>query len=135
MTRTPRPLPGPTSSGAFTIPTDQQTYVYRAYCRCGDLLYLGITYNLFQRFAAHRQNRPPWESRMVRLEWDLYPDRATAEAVERRLIRELHPVFNKVNAVPHSRPVPLPWPEMPTAEQLQARLFARARAMSLGDRL
>jgi excinuclease UvrABC nuclease subunit len=126
----------PIQSGTFDIPGDDQTYVYRIYCRCGDLLYVGMTNNLFVRFAAHRANRRArWERRAVRIEWDLYSCRGIAELVERELIQELHPIYNEINAMPTRRWKPLSWPTMPTAAEIEKRRLDRMRAMSIGDRL
>lgn len=127
------PLPVPLTGGTVAIPAGGQTYVYRAYCRCGDLLYVGITSDLFRRFAAHARQRAPWELKLVRVAWDLYATRDQAERVETHLIATLHPIHNvqgRAGRVP--RWTPLPKLKPPPSRQESA--FTAHRALALGDR-
>lgn len=86
-----RPLPTPLASGSIPVPADDETYVYRAYCRCGELLYVGLTSYLFGRMTSHRRTAAPWEMRVARLEcwrklpWPTIP--TFAEIHARRLDR------------------------------------------------
>lgn len=126
-----RPLPTPLRSGSFEVPTELDgTYVYRAYCRCGDLLYVGITNDIFTRMTAHRRTRAEWELKMIRLEWDHYRTRRDAARVEQRLIATLYPLYNTVHAVKRSRPVPLPWPRALTEPELHRCAIAAYRGRS-----
>lgn len=101
------------TSGVITLPTAlDETYVYRAYCRCGDLLYVGITSDLFNRLAGHRRAKAAWEPQAVRLEWELHPSRRAAERVESRLIRTLHPIHNMLGAVAAKNRPPR-WRDLP----------------------
>jgi predicted GIY-YIG superfamily endonuclease len=128
------PLGKVLSSGSLSLPRDGETYVYRAYCRCGDLLYVGVAGCLYTRLADHRRSRARWEVRAVRVEWDIYPSRAVALVEEERLIRELKPVYN-VTHVGRRLPQPIPWPKCPPRVDPDVRRLGRARALSVGDRL
>ncbi len=130
-------LPKPRASGTVELPAtiDGETYVYRAYCRCGDLLYVGMTGNLFGRLSAHYRSRAEWERKAVRLDWELYPTRVAAERAEDHQIRTLHPPYNTARR--SRRPanwVDLPWPTFdPTIADRDAA--PRIRARLLGNRL
>lgn len=129
-------MPAPVRSGTLVLPTGDQTYVYRAYCLCGDLLYVGITGNLFTRLSGHARARAEWERKAVRLEWDMYATRGQAERVETYLIRALDPTYNTLGrSAAHRR---TRWQDLPEpvfrdpGETPQERLFARARRLSVG---
>ena len=128
---TKRGLPAPVASGAFEVPTEPSgAYVYRAYCRCGDLLYVGVTNDIFSRMTAHRRTNAAWELKLARLEWDRYRTRNEAERVERHLISTLSPSHNIVNAGPRrSRPVSLPTPRTFTADELNRCAIAAYRGI------
>lgn len=130
----PKKLPSPRSSGSADLPSDMDgTYVYRAFCRCGDLLYIGVAENIFLRIAGHRRDKSSWEPKMVRLEWDIYRTRTEALRVEAHLIRTLGPLFNRQGAVPHPRPRPLPWPRAFSEAELDAAAIAAYRGTSFLD--
>ena len=128
---TKRGLPAPVASGAFDVPTEPAgAYVYRAYCRCGDLLYIGVTNDIFTRMTAHRRTHADWERRLARLEWDRYRTRTEAERVERHLISTLNPSHNTVHVVRRrSRPRPLPTPRTFTEDELHRCAIAAYRGI------
>jgi predicted GIY-YIG superfamily endonuclease len=130
MPRLPRP---PLATGTVQLPALGQTYVYRAYCRCGDLLYVGITSNLFDRVVAHRRAQAGWEPKAARLEWDLHPNRADAERAETYMIATLHPTYNRLGRNGRNRHW-VPLPELAPPPSLDERAFAAHRALALGDR-
>lgn len=129
-----RSLPKSITSGSFTTAArSESTYVYRAYCRCDDLLYVGITNDLFSRMTGHRRVKAEWELKLHRLEWDEYASRDDALRVEKHLIRTMKPTFNKTHAVPRSRPVPLSMPRKLTEDELDACAVAAYRGTSYID--
>jgi hypothetical protein len=85
-----------------------QTYLYRLYNSSGNLLYLGITGNLDQRFTAHRAIKP-WWLEVEEIVIKSYPDRSSAENAERLAILNDHPQYNELvttkkhTAVPEKR--------------------------------
>lgn len=132
--RKPRSLPKAVVTGSVDIPSSQGgTYVYRGYCRCGDLLYVGVTNDIFSRLAGHRRAHSAWEMKMVRLEYDIYQTRPEALRVERRLIGTLGPLYNVANAVRQPRPVPLPSPRAFTEDELDGCARASYRGVSYLD--
>ena len=124
-------LPQPVLSGSITLQPPGEAYVYRAYCKCGDLLYVGITNDIFTRVTAHRRTGAEWERKAVRLDWDVYRTRVLAEAVEEHLIKTLHPIYNvsgrtRVGRIPRWQD--LPWPTFrDPGDTPEERFFARAR--------
>jgi predicted GIY-YIG superfamily endonuclease len=68
--------------------------VYRMFGASGQLLYVGVTADLATRLGSHAEKR--WFPLVaeIRLEW--FPDRAAAEAAERRAIQREHPKLNIV---------------------------------------
>jgi predicted GIY-YIG superfamily endonuclease len=139
MSAVPQHMPRPMARGEVLIPTTPDgTYVYRAYCRCGDLLYVGMTSDLFQRFAGHRSQRwplSPWESKTARVEYAIYRTRREAARAEAHLIRTLNPLFNVQGMIPHPRWRPLPPPRFLTDAELDDRAIAAHRAAGLGERV
>lgn len=126
-----KPLPKPVAVGAVDVPSKLgQAYVYRAYCRCGDLLYVGVADDLFRRLHGHRRDGSPWEPDMVRLEYSIYRTRVEAERVERAEIRELHPLYNKTHAIPRARLAFLPWPRALSGDELDRCSIAAYRGTS-----
>lgn len=69
------------------------TVLYRAYDRLGQLLYIGITDDLRNRFYGHR-NASKWYPLTARRKVRKYETRERAEAVEIRAIRLLRPKMN-----------------------------------------
>lgn len=131
-----RQLPRPTSSGCVTLPDLDETYVYRAYCLCGDLLYVGITRNLFSRLTGHARDRSRWEQKAVRIEWDLYATRLAAERVEAHLIRTLDPIFNiQWRSLEFRRPRWMDLPPLLPPPSLDDRARDAHRLLARGDRV
>lgn len=93
----PRPMPSPVESGTISLARSAGAYVYRGYCRCGDLLYVGVADDMAGRLGGHARVRAEWLDRAIRIEWDLYSTRAIAEQVEQRLISTLDPAFNVIH--------------------------------------
>ena len=72
------------------------TCVYRCFDAEGRLLYVGCSINPYKRVAEHRGENHGWVYDLARFTVEVYPDRATAEWVERRAIRTEHPLWNSV---------------------------------------
>lgn len=129
-----RRLPVPRESGSVPVGVH---FVYRAYCQCGDLLYVGVTSNLFNRLSSHhRPGKAEWETKMRRLEWDAYSTREQAERVESRLINTEHPLFN-VRGIDRRNRKPLwKWlPELAPPPSLDESARMEHHRLALGDRL
>lgn len=80
----------------------RQPVIYRFFDSCGDLLYIGITSNPYDRWMAHRRKQPWWHEvdavsfhSVPGLRWEL-------ERAEREAIREERPRYNKRSAVRHA---------------------------------
>jgi hypothetical protein len=130
----PRPATAPSASGTFPFAAVDETFVYRAYCRCGDLLHVGMTNDLARRIAQHKRLKAPWTSKAVRLEWELYPTRYKAEIAERRQIQGLYPLYNTVDSMPRPpRSVDLPWPRSLTEDERDQRAIATYRGVAYLD--
>lgn len=69
------------------------SFAYRAYSWSGRLLYVGVTNDLCQRMAQHR-SRSLWRPNAANLEWEEWPDRASALRRESELIVTLRPSEN-----------------------------------------
>lgn len=74
-------------------PRHRLWYVYRVYGPDDVLLYGGATGRLGQRTAAHLADAP-FATYVRRIDVDRMPDRRTMLATERRMIRDLRPLFN-----------------------------------------
>jgi hypothetical protein len=70
-------------------------FLYRFYDADMRLLYVGVTWNPFDRWTFHRRTKPWWES--VR-SFDLFICASDREAreYETAMIRTLHPIHNKM---------------------------------------
>lgn len=66
--------------------------VYR-YLGGGELLYVGMTFDLYERMKAHRRLSPWWPD-MDRLVIKVYPSRVAARRAEIEAIRTEFPVYN-----------------------------------------
>jgi predicted GIY-YIG superfamily endonuclease len=78
---------------------DGPTILYRAYCRCGVLLYIGVTINLLRRLGTHAAQNAHWAVRVVRWEWETYPRRDFAELAEKTAINTERPVHNRAGVL------------------------------------
>jgi hypothetical protein len=77
--------------------------LYRWYDAAGRLLYVGITEDLTTRTASHGR-KSSWSAFAVRRTVVRYPDRKSAETMERYVIRDERPLFNHVhNDTPEAR--------------------------------
>lgn len=129
-------LPTPLDSGALRLAVGDETYVYQAFCLCGDLLYVGLTGNLFGRLTTHARVRAPWELKAAHIAWALYPTRAKAKRVESRLIRTLDPMHNVAGrSMAHRKPRWADLPELLPPPNLDERAQAAVRRLARGDRV
>lgn len=84
------------------MPYSGQSGVYRAYCACGCLLYVGLTEWLPERLAAHRASS--WHRLADRIEWTSHRTRREAADAEAHAIRTEHPTHNVMhNRAPGAR--------------------------------
>lgn len=67
--------------------------LYRFYSKTGQLLYVGITMNVEQRFQAHRHTKAWWDT-VVGITLEHYPNREELAAAERRAIEVERPLHN-----------------------------------------
>lgn len=74
---------------------DAPHYVYSFWADDGACLYVGCTGRLGGRLRAHEAERAWWPD-VAEIDVTVYPDCATAEAVERDLIERLQPTHNRV---------------------------------------
>jgi predicted GIY-YIG superfamily endonuclease len=70
------------------------SYVYRAYDRDDELLYVGVTDDLFSRMHQHKLSAA-WWTQAERIVWEQYENRIEAERAERYSIMELLPQHNR----------------------------------------
>lgn len=77
-----------------TCPVDERrTAVYRFYDAAGQLLYVGITFNIGKRFGNHERDAFWWSAqRTVKIAW--HDTRVEAAAEEQRAIRVENPLHN-----------------------------------------
>lgn len=106
------------ASGSIQRPYLDETYVYRAYCICDDLLYVGMTNDVFTRLDQHRR-LAVWYSRVDRVEWEIYKTRELAAKVEAQMIRRLNPRYNTAGTRTHPNWQSLPWPRFLTEDDQQ----------------
>ena len=108
------------------------TYLYRAYDAQGQLLYVGITGCVAQRFMDGHQHSAPWWMDLAALTVVSYPDQKSARAAEREVIKKESPLWN-VEGSPDAavarlktwvlRPMPSDVP--PSDDELDRRFEAR----------
>jgi predicted GIY-YIG superfamily endonuclease len=84
----------PRRQGSFQV--NAGTFVYVAHDGDDKVIYVGITDDLFGRMSQHRR-MSRWWNRMVRMDWEEWPDRDAALRKERILIRRYRPPFNVIN--------------------------------------
>ena len=72
---------------------EQETYMYRLYNNCNDLLYVGITVNLATRFRQHRSSKK-WWSEVSRTDVVKFSKRHEAALAELKSINSENPVYN-----------------------------------------
>lgn len=71
-----------------------RTALYRFWDASGDLLYVGITHDVDERWANHRRNQPWWLD-VARKEYVWLESRSEAEAAERKAHRDERPRYDK----------------------------------------
>lgn len=72
------------------------TYLYRFYTDMFDLLYVGITSGLVDRFEAHMKSKDWWHG-VRHIDIERYPNRASALAAEKRAIESERPRHNVIH--------------------------------------
>jgi len=73
---------------------DWEHILYRAFGEAGELLYIGITNDLRDRFGQHERNTPWWYL-VFSCEIERCPDRATLELAEISAIQAENPKYNR----------------------------------------
>ncbi|WP_435110204.1 GIY-YIG nuclease family protein [Nocardiopsis synnemataformans] len=82
-----------------------KTALYRFFDKDGQLLYVGITERLGQRWLNHAQKKPWWDDVHIQTaEW--FPERALAAEAEKLAIRSEHPKYNSSHSRRWERPKP-----------------------------
>ena len=77
-------------------PPEDGPCLYRLYDRSGQLLYVGVTNNLFRRWKQHSQDKAWWPA-VHKFTQDWYPDRQSVEEAERRAIKSERPIHNVIH--------------------------------------
>lgn len=78
------------------IHADVPTALYRFYDTAGGLLYVGITWNLKQRWRQHQRDKFWWPDVDRRaVHW--YDNRAEAVAAEARVVEDEHPLYDQTD--------------------------------------
>lgn len=93
------PEPKKRDTSAFqrgTFHMNAGTFVYVARNAKSEVLYIGVTDNLFGRMAGHK-SASPWWPEMESLDWTEWPDRVTALKQEARLIKSFRPRHNRTH--------------------------------------
>lgn len=83
--------PGLDTPHALCAPNE--TAVYRFYDDLGDLLYVGVAWNPFKRWATHRR-RSGWHGSARRVVVEVYRSEREALRIEREWIRNAEPTWN-----------------------------------------
>ena len=94
--------------------------LYRFFDDEGQLLYIGISINAFNRAKKHRQEKYWWPE-VAAITLYRYKTRADVEEAERRAIKEEKPLYNKTYADPIWQYSPRPVPEQ--RKKLEALLM------------
>lgn len=116
-----------------------KTYLYRLYNSSDELLYVGITKDLFSRLSAHRDSKS-WWSEVDYYSVKEFRTREEAEALEASLIATAEPEYNQIPGIkpkdselpsePRTRPkrnIPLPPEEVEYLSSLNGdEAYARA---------
>lgn len=89
------------------------TYLYRFFDPAGQLLYVGISHRIENRFGTHKHQKP-WDQ-VASIKIERFPTRLEAAQAERKAIATEKPAWNVIFAEPP------PWP---TCSHCQ-RAFAR----------
>lgn len=81
---------------------DSRSWVYQCYCAHGEMLYVGVTFNLERRLEEHR--RKEWWHHVGWIQSDLYASREQAFDVEAFYIRTYRPQYNIAGKPEHPMP-------------------------------
>lgn len=77
----------------FGVCTGTRSFVYRLFDSGGDLLYVGFTWNPYERWTSHRRTKPWWpEVAFVSL--SMHEGDLPTRAAETRAIHEERPRYN-----------------------------------------
>lgn len=79
--------------------------LYRFFDAAGALLYIGITWDIADRFPRHALDKP-WWSDIANITVETYPDRAAVLEAERLAIKAESPLYNIVHAERQLEPAP-----------------------------
>lgn len=82
-----------------TLLQPQQTWLYRMFNDDGELLYIGITKNRYQRWRTHEKSKP-WISEATTWKWEVIDPQADPLEVEKRAIKSERPRYNVVHNKP-----------------------------------
>jgi predicted GIY-YIG superfamily endonuclease len=118
-----------TGSGV-PLNTSKRTALYRLYNANDELLYIGIAFNLTQRYNQHRKTKAWWPE-VTRKEICWYETRIVADREERMAIIAEHPRYNIAGVKDPLKVPDLPKPPRvpnPNEAQLRSRLRQAARA-------
>lgn len=100
------------------------TYVYRAYCVCDALLYVGITDGVPLRMQQHERGSV-WFEMIGRIEWNWHSNRSEALSIEASLIKDLNPPYN-IQHRSNELLIELPWPHCGVSRWLLFQKYAQA---------
>lgn len=75
------------------LDSTEPTILYRCYSASGELLYVGVTWNVPSRMLSH-QSTAAWHPAVVRTTSEEFPTRAAARAAEEAAIQSEQPTFN-----------------------------------------
>jgi predicted GIY-YIG superfamily endonuclease len=98
-----------------------ETAVYRIYNAADELLYVGITNDLYVRWTDHKATKPWWREEAHRYDVLWYASREEAAAEERRAIIAERPRHNKLCLLPSQRPVGPGRPNVYSVKQIAQR--------------
>lgn len=82
--------------------TESSQYLYRLFNHADELLYIGVTDNVFRRWKEHSKDKPWWYE-VYKFTQETYPDRASVEAAERNAIKVEQPLYNVTHAARNTR--------------------------------
>lgn len=77
----------------------RQTWLYRMFNDDGELLYIGITKNRYQRWRDHEKSKP-WISEATTWKWEVIDPQADPLEVEKRAIKSERPRYNVIHNKP-----------------------------------
>jgi hypothetical protein len=103
------------------------TELYRHFDKDGRLLYVGISFNSWSRWCAHKSNGAEWTSVSTRMEIERFPSRQEALAAERKAIIAESPLYNVMFVPrPPSATDPPVFPKRPAVDKGPRTLVLQA---------